>query len=78
MAKGLQDYSVGESVAPYVKAVVSTQAEMDPCRAVYISAGAAHTFTIDGVDVAFVGMDVGTIYPICATKSNLATVIFLY
>tara|TARA_B100001245_G_C22702563_1_gene342255 strand:+ start:138 stop:374 length:237 start_codon:yes stop_codon:yes gene_type:complete len=78
MAKGLQDYSVGESVAPYVKAVVSTQAAMDPCRAIYISAGASHVLTVDDVDITFAGMIPGTIYPICASKSNLATVIFLY
>ena len=78
MAKGLQDYSVGESVAPYVKAVVSTQADMDACRAIYVKSGASHTLTIDGVDIAFTGMIAGTIYPICATKCSTANVIFLY
>tara|TARA_R110000765_G_scaffold196233_1_gene301885 strand:- start:92 stop:328 length:237 start_codon:yes stop_codon:yes gene_type:complete len=78
MAKGIHDFTAQESVAPYIKAVVSTQATMDACRAVYIGVGAAHTLTINGVDVDFTGMIPGTIYPISCTKSNLTTVIFLY
>jgi hypothetical protein len=78
MPKELHDFTTQESVAPYIKAVVSTQATMDACRAVYIGAGAEHTLTINGVDVDFVGMIPGTIYPISCTKSNLTTVVFLY
>tara|TARA_Y100000593_G_scaffold76008_1_gene140322 strand:- start:45 stop:296 length:252 start_codon:yes stop_codon:yes gene_type:complete len=76
--KGVQDYSVNESVSPYTKAVVSTTADMDACRAIYVKSGASHTLTINGVDVAFTGMLPGTIYPICATKCSTANVIFLY
>ena len=78
MAKTLQDWSAQESLAPYTKAVVSTTQDMDACRAVYIKSGTSHTLTIDGVDVAFTGLIVGTIYPISCTKSNTANVIFLY
>ena len=78
MPKGLQDYSAKESVSPYIKAVVATTSDMDACRAVYIKSGTRHTLTIDGVDVAFTGLIVGTIYPISCTKSNTANVIFLY
>lgn len=78
MAKGIQDFTAQESGAPYIKAVVSTQADMDACRAVYISAGTSHTLTINGDDVDFINMNAGYIYPISCTKSDLTTVIFLY
>ena len=77
-AKTLQDWSAQESVAPFMKAVVSTTNEMEACRAVYVKSGASHTLTIDGVDIAFAGMIPGTIYPISCTKSNNANIIFLY
>ena len=78
MAKTLQDWAVQESIAPYMKAVVSTTNDMDACRAVYVKSGATHTLTIDGSDVAFTGMLPGTIYHISCTKSNSANIIFLY
>lgn len=78
MAKTLQDYTSGESVAPYIKAVVSTTNDMDACRAVYIKSGTSHTLTINGADIAFTGLLVGTVYKFCCTKSNNANVIFLY
>ena len=78
MAKGIHDYTAQESVAPYIKAVVSTASDMDACRAVYIKTGASHTLTIDGEDVAFTGLLPGTVYKFSCTKSNNANVIFLY
>lgn len=78
MAKTLQDYTASESVAPYMKAVVSTTSDMDASRAVYISTGASHTLTMDGADIAFTGLRPGTVYKFSCTKSNTANVIFLY
>jgi|TARA_Y100000310_G_scaffold38478_1_gene36070 hypothetical protein len=79
MAKSLQDYTVGESVAPYIKVVVSTTADMDVCRAVMLSGAAAGsiTLTIGGSDVA-VYMLRGVVYPIACTKSSSANVLHLY
>ena len=54
MAKGLNDYSAQESVAPYIKAVVATTSDQDACRAVHMKATAAGiTLTVDDVDVVF-------------------------
>ena len=78
MAKGIHDYTAQESVAPYIKAVVSTTADMDACRAVYIKSGASHTLTMDNADIAFTGLLPGTVYKFSCTKSNTANVIFLY
>ena len=79
MAKSLQDYTVGESVSPYIKVVVSTTADMDECRAVMLSGAAAGsiTLTIGGSDVA-VYMLRGVVYPITCTKSSSANVLHLY
>ena len=78
MAKGLQDYSINESVAPYIKAVIATQSDQDACRAVHMKGTAANvTLTVDGVDVVFYLLQ-GHIYPICATKSSSTDVVFLY
>jgi len=78
MAKGLLDYTIGESVAPYIKAVVATQSDQDACRAVHMKAAAANvTLTVEGVDVVFYLLQ-GHIYPICATKSSSTDVILLY
>ena len=79
MAKTLQDYTVGESVSPYIKVLVSTTADMEECRAVMLSgAGAGSiTLTVGGSDVA-VYMLRGHIYPISCTKSSSANVLHLY
>tara|TARA_B100001250_G_scaffold160825_2_gene138176 strand:+ start:14593 stop:14829 length:237 start_codon:yes stop_codon:yes gene_type:complete len=78
MAKGLNDYAVQESVAPYIKAVVATQSDQDACRAVHMKGTAANvTLTVNGVDVAFHLLK-GHTYPICATKSSSTDVILLY
>lgn len=77
--KGLYDFPVSESVAPYVKAVVAqVGVVVDPCRAVYTITAHAPVLTVNDEDITFTGMSKGTIYPICATKSNSVNVIFLY
>jgi len=78
MAKSLQDYTAQESVAPYVKAVVATTNDMDACRAIYVKVDGNYDLTIDGVAVTFTGLLAGHIYPVCATKSSSANVVFLY
>lgn len=79
MAKTIQDYTVNESVSPYVRVVVSTTSDMDVCRGVMLSGGAsgAITLTIDGSDVS-VYMLRGYVYSIACTKSSSANVLHLY
>ena len=78
MAKGLLDYTAQESVAPYIKAVVATTDDQDACRAVYVLVAGNYDLTVNGADVTFTGLLAGHIYPICATKSSSANVVFLY
>ena len=78
MAKGLQDYSINESVSPYIKAVVATQSDQDACRAVHMKGSSANvTLTVNDADVVFYLLQ-GHTYPICATKASANTVVFLY
>jgi len=78
MAKGLQDYAVQESVAPYIKAVVATGSDQDSCRAVHMKGTSASVnLTVNGSVVAF-WLIKGHTYPICATKSSSTDVVFLY
>tara|TARA_B110001454_G_scaffold176088_1_gene168096 strand:+ start:525 stop:794 length:270 start_codon:yes stop_codon:yes gene_type:complete len=79
MPKGMNDFAVQESVAPYTKAVVAiVNTEVSACRAIYMIADTAPVLTINGVAVTFTGLKAGQIYPLCVTKSNSANVIFLY
>ena len=83
MAKGLQDYQTGESVAPAVKALTyADSATAVQSRAVYIGVDADYTFTINGVAVVFKGCIAGTILPISATvvtgQGSTGDIIFLY
>lgn len=78
MAKGLNDYLVQESVAPYIKAVDATSSDMDPCRAVHMNGTSAEvTLTINGTDVGIYLIQ-GHTYKISATKSSSTSVVFLY
>ena len=79
MAKGLQDYTVNESTAPYIKAVVSDgSSAVDSWRAVHMKGTAADvTLTVNDVDVVFHLLK-GHTYSICCTKSNSSGVVFLY
>jgi len=76
--KGIQDFTVQESVAPYCKAVVSTTNAMDPCRAIYCKTDGGYVLTMNGEDVTFNNMLAGTIYELSITKSNSANIIHLY
>ena len=52
--KGLADFPVCESVAPFIKAVVATGSAQDACRAVHMKGTSANvTLTVNGSDVAF-------------------------
>tara|TARA_R100000278_G_scaffold122782_1_gene109921 strand:- start:1583 stop:1840 length:258 start_codon:yes stop_codon:yes gene_type:complete len=77
--KGLNDFAVQESVAPFVKAVAAdTTNGNDACRAVHMKGTSANVnLTVDGVVVAFHLLK-GHTYNICATKSSSADVVFLY
>ena len=78
MAKGIQDYSVNESVSPYIKAVVATTNDQDACRGIYVLVAGNYDLTVNDAVVTFTGLLAGHMYPICATKSNSANVLFLY
>ena len=78
MAKGLNDYLVQESVAPYIKAVVATTNDQDACRGIYVKVAGEYDLTVNNAVVTFTGLLAGHIYPICATKSDSANVVFLY
>lgn len=74
----MNSWSAQESVAPYIKAVVSTGAEVSASRAVINVGTAANiTLTIGGKDVV-IFLNKGEIYPISATKSSSNNIIFLY
>lgn len=78
-AKGLMDFPMAESVAPYIKAVqVAANTDYEACRAVFSKTSAAHVLTVGGSAVTFTGMVAGTVYPISATKCTSTNVIFLY
>lgn len=78
MAKGLQDYTVDESTAPYVSAVVADTNDQAATRAVHMKGTAADvTLTVNGVDVVFHLLK-GHTYPISCTKASATTVVMLY
>ena len=77
-SKGINDYMVQESVAPYVSAVVASTNDQDVCRAIYVKVAGNYDLTVNGVDVTFTGLLAGHIYKIAASKSSSANVIFLY
>ena len=54
-SKGVQDYSVSESVSPYTKAVVATTSDQDACRAIYVKVAGAYDLTVDGKATPEVG-----------------------
>ena len=77
--KGMNDFAVQESVAPYTKAVVAdTTNGNDACRAVHMKGTSASVnLTVNGAVVAFWLLK-GYTYPISATKSSSPDVVFLY
>ena len=77
--KGLMDFPMAESVAPYVEAVqVVADTDYKACRAVYSKSAGDWVLTVNGSAITFTGMTAGTIYPISATKCTSTNVIFLY
>jgi hypothetical protein len=77
-AKTMNDWTPQESLAPYIKAVVSSGAEVSPSRAVINKGNSGSiTLTIGNEDVAIYLIQ-GEIYPISATKSSSNNIIFLY
>ena len=53
-AKGLLDFTERESLAPYVKAIVATTNEQDPCRAVHMKGSSASVnLDVGGETIAF-------------------------
>ena len=78
MAKGIQDFTVQESSSPYIKGVVADTNEQPQSKGIYVKVGGDYTLTINGADIAFAGLLIGTIYPLSITKSSSANVILLY
>ena len=77
-AKTMNDWTPQESLAPFIKAVVSDGSVVDPSRAVVNKgSGASVTLTIGGEDVAIYMLQ-GVVYKISATKSSSNNVVFLY
>ena len=76
--KGISNYMMNESVAPYVSATVADTNDQPQSRGIYVMVAGGYTLTINGSDVVFTGLLAGTIYPLSITKSSSANVILLY
>ena len=76
--KGINSYMTNESVAPYVGATVADTNDQPQSRGIYVKVGGDYTLTINGEDIAFAGLLIGTIYPLSITKSSSVNVILLY
>jgi hypothetical protein len=78
MPKGMLDFTVQESNAPYVRAVVADTDEQDPCRAIHMKGSSASVnLDVGGETVAFYLLQ-GHTYPISITKASATTVVLLY
>ena len=78
MPKGMLDFTVQESNAPYVRAVVADTDEQDPCRAIHMKGSSASVnLDVGGETVAFYLIQ-GHTYPISITKASATTVVLLY
>jgi len=79
MAYSLQSRTVQEAVAPYMGASVPGANTAAPvCRAIFVPADAGVTVVFADGSSATLVLTGGVIYPIAATQTNSATVIFLY
>tara|TARA_Y100000592_G_scaffold50078_1_gene79296 strand:- start:308 stop:562 length:255 start_codon:yes stop_codon:yes gene_type:complete len=77
-SKTMNSWTSQESVAPFIKAVVSDGSVVDPSRAVVNKgSGASVTLTIGGEEVAIYMLQ-GVVYKISATKSSSNNIVFLY
>jgi|TARA_R110002020_G_scaffold98471_2_gene234377 hypothetical protein len=78
MPKGMLDFTVQESVAPYVRAVVADTNVQDPCRAIHMKGSSASVnLDVGGETIAFYLLQ-GHTYPISITKASATTVVLLY
>ena len=78
MPKGMLDFTIQESNAPYVRAVVADTDEQDPCRAIHMKGSSASVnLDVGGETVAFYLLQ-GHTYPISITKASATTVVLLY
>ena len=78
MPKGIMDFTVQESNAPYVKAVVADTNDQDPCRAIHMKGSSASVnLDVGGETIAFYLLQ-GHTYPISITKASATTVVLLY
>jgi|TARA_Y100000310_G_C20701177_1_gene830032 hypothetical protein len=76
--RGLMEYPVAESVAPFTAAEVATGNDQKCCRAVHMKGTAADvTLTVGGSDIVFHLLK-GHTYSISATKSSSTSVVFLF
>ena len=83
MAKGIQKFTVQESVAPYTKAiVVSADTEYAPSRGICTANTAGEvvaTLTFaDGSTIIDFRLQIGTVYPFQVIKTDATPVAFLY
>ena len=78
MPKGMLDFTVQESNAPYVRAVVADTDEQEPCRAIHMKGSSASVnLDVGGETIAFYLLQ-GHTYPISITKASATTVVLLY
>ena len=78
MPKGMLDFTIQESNAPYVRAVVADTNDQDPCRAIHMKGSSASVnLDVGGETVAFYLLQ-GHTYPISITKASATTVVLLY
>jgi len=68
MPKGLQDFTVQESLAPYIKAtsVTVNTTVQDPCRAVYCGVAGNYELYVDGSWIHFKAIPAGTVLKVSA------------
>ncbi len=78
MPKGMLDFTIQESNAPYVRAVVADTNDQDPCRAIHMKGSSASVnLDVGGETIAFYLLQ-GHTYPISITKASATTVVLLY
>ena len=78
MPKGMLDFTLQESNAPYVRAVVADTNDQDPCRAIHMKGSSASVnLDVGGETIAFYLLQ-GHTYPISITKASATTVVLLY
>tara|TARA_R110001592_G_scaffold159251_2_gene390564 strand:+ start:197 stop:451 length:255 start_codon:yes stop_codon:yes gene_type:complete len=77
-SKTINSWTSQESQAPYVKAILSTGAVVNPSRAVINKGTSTDVNLTIGGEVISVHLIKGQVYKISATKSSSNSVIFLY